>query len=315
MKKLILAFAAFALSMGMMSAQDLATATETYNKGAEAYATSNYTSALDYFKKALEMAQALGADGEEVAGNCKNAIPSVILSIGKELYNNKDFDGAVAKITEAGKVAEEYGNADVAAQVKELLPQVTVTKTMDQANDAFKTKNIAGALALYKEVMAADTANGIAALRIGQILGSTGKLNEAVSYLEIAKRNGQEANATTILSTSFLKQAAGMLKAGKYADAITLAEKANSYKVNPQAFLIAGQAAQKSGKDNIAIENFDKYLSASPNAKNAGAIAFTVGALYQKAGNKAKAVEYYKKVLTDPQFGVQAKQLVESLSK
>ena len=96
---------------------------------------------------------------------------------------------------------------------------------------------------------------------------------------------------------------------------MALAEKANSYKENAQAFLIAGQASQKANKNSDAISYFEKYLEAAPTAKNAGAIAFTVGALYQQAGNKAKAVEFYKKVESDPQFGAQAKNLITSLSK
>ena len=311
MKKIILAMAAFAFSMGVMSAQDLATATSTYNSGAEALTMGNKTGALEYFQEALTMAQALGDEGAEVASNCKNAIPSVILSIGKELYNKKDFDGAVAKMNEAAAAANE----EVVAEVADLLPQVAVTRSMEKANAAFKAKDIAGAVAGYTEVMAADTANGVAALRLGQLLSGTGKFDEAVKYLEVAARNGQEANAKSLLSTTYLKDAASKLKGGKYADAVALAVKANDFKENAQAFLIAGQASQKANKNTDAISYFEKYLEAAPTAKNAGAIAFTVGALYQQAGNKAKALEYYKKVENDPQFGVQAKPLIASLSK
>ena len=315
MKRIILAMAAFAFSAGIMSAQDLATATSTYNSGAEALTMGNKTSALEYFQKALSMAQALGDEGADVAANCKNAIPSVLLSIGKELYNKKDFDGAVAKMNEAAAAAKEYGNEDIAAEVEGLLPQVAITKSMEKANAAFKAKDVAGAVAGYTEVMAADTANGVAALRLGQLLSGTGKFDEAVKYLEVAARNGQEANAKSLLSTTYLKDAAAKLKGGKYADAVSMAVKANEFKENAQAFLIAGQASQKANKNTDAISYFEKYLEAAPTAKNAGAIAFTVGALYQQAGNKAKALEYYKKVENDPQFGVQAKPLIAALSK
>lgn len=315
MKKFILAIAAIALSAGLVSAQDLATATSTYNSGAEALTMGNKTSALEYFQKALTMAEALGDEGAEVAANCKNAIPAVLLSIGKELYNNKDFDAAETKMKEAAEKAKAYGNEDVLTEVESLLPQVAITKSMDKANDAFKAKDIAGAIAGYKEVMAADTANGVAALRLGQLYSGTGNFDEAIKYLEVAARNGQESNAVSLLSTTYLKDAAAQLKGGKYADAVALAEKANSYKENPQAYLIAGQASQKANKNGDAITYFEKYLEVAPTAKNANAIAFTVGALYQTAGNKAKAVEFYQKVANDPQFGAQAKQLITSLSK
>lgn len=315
MKKIILAMAAFACSMSLMTAQDLATATATYNSGAEALTMGNKTSALEYFQKALTMAEALGDEGADVAANCKSAIPSVILSIGKEFYNNKDFANAKAKFVEAAEVAKKYGNEEVTAEVESLLPTVGKRIALAKVNDAMKNKDIAGVLAGYEEAMAIDTTDANTALKYGQFLGNAGKFDDAVKYLELAARHGQEGNAKAVLSTTFLKNAAAQLKAGKYADAVAFAEKANSYKENAQAYLIAGQASQKANKNADAIANFEKYLDAAPTAKNAGAIAFTVGALYQQAGNKAKAVEYYKKVETDPQFGAQAKTLITSLSK
>jgi len=315
MKKIILAMAAFACSMSLMTAQDLATATATYNSGAEALTMGNKTSALEYFQKALTMAEALGDEGADVAANCKSAIPSVILSIGKEFYNNKDFTNAKAKFVEAAEVAKKYGNEEVTAEVESLLPTVGKRIALAKVNDAMKNKDIAGVLAGYEEAMAIDTTDANTALKYGQFLGNAGKFDDAVKYLELAARHGQEGNAKAVLSTTFLKNAAAQLKAGKYADAVAFAEKANSYKENVQAYLIAGQASQKANKNADAIANFEKYLEAAPTAKNAGAIAFTVGALYQQAGNKAKAVEYYKKVETDPQFGAQAKTLITSLSK
>ena len=314
MKKIILAMAAFACSMSLMTAQDLATATATYNSGAEALTMGNKTSALEYFQKALTMAEALGDEGADVVANCKSAIPSVILSIGKEFYNNKDFSNAKAKFVEAAEVAKKYGNQEVTAEVESLLPTVGKRIALAKVNDAMKTKDIAGVLA-YEEAMAIDTTDANTALKYGQFLGNAGKFDDAVKYLELAARHGQEGNAKAVLSTTFLKKAAAQLKAGKYADAVTFAEKAISYKENAQAYLIAGQASQKANKNADAIANFEKYLEAAPTAKNAGAIAFTVGALYQQTGNKAKAVEFYKKVEADPQFGAQAKTLITSLSK
>jgi tetratricopeptide (TPR) repeat protein len=115
------------------------------------------------------------------------------------------------------------------------------------------------------------------------------------------------------ISNLYLKKAAAALKGAKYADAVAAATKATEFGDNAQAFLVAGQASQKLGKNNDAIKHFEKYLEAAPKAKNANAIAFTVAALYQKAGNKAKAAEFYKKVVGDPQLGAQAKQQLDAL--
>lgn len=315
MKKIILALAAVILSAGLMSAQDMATATATYNNGAEALTLGNKEDALKSFKEALTMGEALGEEGKELVENCKKAIPGVILSIGKELYNNKDFDGAIVKIQEAADVAKGYGIEEVVAEATALIPQVAVLKDMDAANDALAAKDYAKAAPLYKKVLAADSTNAGASLRLVQCLATIGDFASAKEALKYAEANGQGANASKVLGNAYLKKASSELKAAKYADAIATVDEADNYTANPQAYLIAGQAATKLKKNADAIKYYEKYLAGDPNGKQAGAITFTVAALYQQAGNKAKAKENYEKLLDNAQFGAEAKKQFDALSK
>jgi tetratricopeptide (TPR) repeat protein len=311
MKKLLIAIAALTLSGALLSAQDLSQATELYNNGATALTTKDYTTALENFQKALEMGKSLGADGEELVTNCKNAIPGVALQIAKDLIQDSKYDEAKTKIDDAVKLATEYENNDVLTEAKELIP-VMYTK---KGADALKTKDYTGAAAAFKESYLADTTNGKTAITLAQLYGQLGKSEEAIDMLQHAAWNGEETEAKEQASTIYLREASSLLKSQKYADAVKAAEKANSYAENANAYLIAGQASQKLGKNNDAIENFTKYLDLKPNSSNSAAITFTVGALYQGANNKTKALEYYKKVQNDPKFGAQAKQMITALSK
>jgi len=311
MKKLILSIAAVVLSAGLISAQDMAQATELYNNGATAIETKNYTGALEYFQKALTMGEAIGDEAAELVANCKSIIPGVTLSIAKDLYNEDKFDEAEAKINEAIAIANEYDNVEVADEAKSIIPTLFAKK----GAAAIKLKDYAGAVEAFTKSYDADTTNGKTAITIGQLYGSLGKSEEALKYLQHAAWNGQEAEAKEQSSNIFVKQANAALKAQKYADAVAAADKANSYADNATAYLIAGQASQKLGKNSAAIENFTKYLELKPTASNAAAITFTVGALYQGANNKAKALEFYKKVENDAKFGAQAKQMISALSK
>lgn len=315
MKKIILTLATIILAAGAVNAQDIATATETYNVGAEQLSMGNKVEALAAFQEALTLGEACGDEGADLVTNCKNAIPGVILSIGKELYNEKKFEDALAKIKEAVAKAEEYGNAEVAEEATGLIPVIATGKDMAAGTASFNAKDYAAAAESFKAVLAADAENGPAALRLVQCLTNLGDFAAAKEALATADANGQGANAKKVLASALLKQAAADLKAGKNADAVALAVESAEYAANAQAYLIAGQASTKAGKNADAITHYEKYLELSPTAKNAGAIAFTVGALYQQAGNKAKAIENYKKVLTDPTYGTQAKQMVEALSK
>ena len=118
MKKIILAIAAMVVAAGIASAQDMAQATELYNNGATAISMKNWTEALDYFQKALEMGKTIGEEADELVANCKTAIPGVALQIAKDLINAENFDEAYAKLEDATKIAEEYGNEEVAEEAK-----------------------------------------------------------------------------------------------------------------------------------------------------------------------------------------------------
>ena len=315
MKKIILALAAVVMSAGMVFAQDMATATEKAKEGNEALQSGDKATALASFQEALQMAESCGEDGAELVSTCKGVIPGIILSIGKDAYNAQDFETAIARFEEAAKVAAEYGDEATAADVAEILPQANINKELIAANDALKAKDFAAATEGYRKVLALDPTHANASVRLVQSLANAGDLAGAKEALATAEANGQGANATKALGGAFLKKAAADLKNKDYESAITNALEANNFQENAQAYLVAGQAAQKLNKNNDAINYFEKYLEAAPTAKNANAITFTVAALYQTAGNKAKALENYKKVLTDPQFGANAKQMVDALNK
>ena len=144
MKRIILMAAAAILAAATVSAQDLEQATNTYNNGVMALQMGDNTTALDSFKQALTMAEACGESGNDVAANCKNVIPGVMLSIAKDFIQNKEYDKAVTSLKEAATVAKEYGNADTETEAIELVPQVLLQK----ANDLLKEKDFANAVNL-----------------------------------------------------------------------------------------------------------------------------------------------------------------------
>ena len=309
MKKLIVTLAALAVAFGSAFAQDLAAVTEIYNAGAEAVSAGEKENALKSFEEALKLAEALGEEGQEVVANCKNIIPNLKLSLAKDLVKASKFDEAITALVEAEKVAEEYEAFSVADEAKGLVPQVKLSK----ANGLYKAKEYDAAAAAFQEILDADPTNGTAAFYKGAALLSAGKTEEAKAAFELAAANGQEANANKQLGNIYLKEASADLKAKKYADAVAAAVKAYELGSNAQALQLAGQASQAAGKNNDAIKYFEQYLEAAPTASNAGAIAYTVGALYQTAKNNAKAKEFYTKAASDPKYGAEAKKMLDAL--
>ena len=309
MKKLFITIAAILLGAAFASAQDLASVTETFNNGAIALQADNKTEALQAFREALAGAELIGVEGEEIAAKCKSYIPVLEFSIAKEMVNNQDYDNAIAALKATVAIAKEYGEVETAESAADLIPQVL----MQKANAFLSAKDFEAAVAGYQAVLDADPTNGVAALRMGSALNSAGKKDEAIEAFKLASANGQEKQAEKQISNIYLKAAAAYLKNKDYANAVSEALKVNEYGENAKAYQIAAQASQSLKKNTEAIHYFEKYLELAPNAGNATQIAYTVAALYQQQGNKAKAIEFYQKAITDPKFGAEAQKQINAL--
>ena len=309
MKKFVIIIAATMLGAGSLFAQDLASATEAYNNGITANEAGNVEMALQSFNEALALAEAIGAEGAEIAEGCKSSIPILQFALAKKAVNEADYGKAINGLNETIAVANKYGKVDIADEAAALIPQVL----MQKANGFFQSKNYAEAAAAYNDVLAADATNGMAALRLGAALKGAGDKAGAVDAFKKAAELGQEKSAFKQLSTFYQQEAAIALKAKKYDDAIAAALESNNYVESAKAFQIAGTAASNSGKNKQAIEYFEKYLQLAPTASNITEIAFNLAVNYHKVGNKEKAKEYYQKAVTDPRFGAQAQQQLAAL--
>ncbi|MBQ7268232.1 MAG: tetratricopeptide repeat protein [Bacteroidales bacterium] len=293
----------------LTGAQSLKEATEKAQEANAALMAGNHADALEGFKAALKMASACGDEGAELTLTCQTAITQIMYSNAKQAFDDGDFDNAIAKAQEAKAVAAEYGNDEFVGRNESVITNAYTKK----ASTLMNAKDFDGAAAVYKQLLELNPDNGAASLNLVRAFVAGGKVDDAKAAFELAKANGKEAEAAKLLGTALLKQAAAKLQAKDYAGAVAAANESNGYNENAKAYLIAGQASQKSGKNDDAIENFSKYLELAPNDKNAGAIAFTVGALYQQAGNKKAAAEYYQKAVDDPKLGAEAQKALAAL--
>ena len=313
MKQIFLFFAAAVMTAGVMSAQDINQATESYNNGAMELQMGNNAAAIENFQTALTMGEALGEEGAELVANCKKAICSAYLSMAKDLYNAKDFEGAVTAFQQTKEVAEGYGEAEIAAEAAKLIGQTEMLQYNTAGKAAMKAKDYATAIANFSKVLEMDPTNGGVAVQLGQAYMRAGQLDESIATLETAKANGEEEDASKLLSNIYLKKAQAANKAKKYQEVIDFATKSNEALENGNAYKLSASALQKLGKNDECIAAYEKYLEVTPNAKDAGGIICTIAVLYQQAGNKAKAKEYYEKIVNDPQFGATAQEQLKTL--
>ncbi len=300
-KFLTMAFVAM-LVLVNANAQDLSEATEVYNNAATALNENRDSEALEGFKKALTMAEAAGEEGAQMVTDCKGIIPKILIKMGKEAANAKNFDGALANLKEAVAKATEYGDAETAAEAKELVPIIFIT----EGNSLLNEKKFAEAVAEYEKALAEDPENGMAYLRIGMCKSQLGDANAAIEALEKAASFGQEANAKKQLMNVYVRKANADLKAKNLQGALDNALKSLENGENANAYNIGGSAA-------FALKNYDKAIELLSKAKPNTGINYNLARAYEAKGNKAKACEYYKLLVNDAKLGEYAKSKVAAL--
>ena len=313
MKRILIALAALAFTASLASAQDMAMATDTFNQAATILndEEGDKTEALKLFKEALSMGELCGEEGEELVANCKKVIPGLVLAIAKGQINDADYDNAVATLKEAAAAAKDYEVEGIAEEVEELIPNAYLRK----GTTLMKAKDFEGAVEALKNVVAAKPEDGQTHLMIGQALMQLGNNEGAVESLLKAAEFGKADNANKLLSNIYLKQGMTLLKEGNNAGAIEALEKVNAIAENANAYKLLASAYTKSGKTANALDAYKNYLKLSPNAKDAAGVKLTIAATAQKAGDKATAIEYYKMLVGDAQYGATAKQQLEVLQK
>lgn len=307
MKKVFISLFIVLCSAGIAAAQDLEKATELYNNAAAAI-ESDKAEAITLFEQALEMAGAL-TDGTEIVTNCKDILPKLYVSLGKELASDKNIDEAIEKLKKAVEVAAEYGDAESEEDAKTLIPQLL----MSDATALLNGKQYAEAAAAYQKVIDADPENGVAFLRKGMALASAGDLDAAIEALEAASGFGQKDAAAKQLANAFLKKAVESQKEKDMKSVLEFAQKSAEYTDSANAQKLIGTAALQLKQNNVAAEAFEAYLALSPEAKDKVQIIFQLGTALMNGGDNAKACGYFKQISQDAQFGESARYYITTL--
>ncbi len=247
------------------NAQDVEQATEIYNQAATALNEGDKAGALANFEQALTLATEAGEAGEQLVSDCKNIIPKILLQLGKDEAADKNTDEAIAKLKEAAAKATEYGQADVAEEATDFIPQVLLAG----GNNLLNEGKFAEAAEEYKKVTELQPENGVAYLRLGMSLSRTGDEDGAVEAFAKASEYGQEAAANKQLSTLLLKKAQASFKAEKYDECIAAANDCLKYGDNAAAtyFLAMGYVKTKEYEKACVelkkIQTDPKYKSAA----------------------------------------------------
>ena len=305
---LVVAMATFCFA----KAQDIETAVNLYNEAGTMLNEGNIAEALPKFLECLDMAKTLGEEASNVVSDCQDIIPKIYMKLAEEAAEASEFDAAIESCRKAVETSTEFNNNDdVYSKAEALIPQVYMAKGSAMIN----AKNFAEAVNAFKEVVAADTTNTKALMRLGQSYVGTGDVDAAIETFASAATLGEgtnvEKDAKKQMSNCYLKKAVACQKAKDNRGCMENAQLSAQAMDSPNAQKLIGVSALNLKQFDTAIGAFEAYLALSPGASDKSQILYQLATAYEGRKDRAKACGYYKQILSDPKFGAVAKFKVE----
>ncbi len=313
MKKIIITLAVALATFGFAKGQDIETAVNLYNEAGTLLNEGNIADALPKFLECLEMAKGLGGDASNVVGDCQNIIPQIYMKLGEEAAEASEFDTAVANFRKVVETATEYdNNVDAVERAEGLIPKMLMAKGGAMLN----AKNFVEAVEAFKAVVAADSTNTTAMMRLGHSLVGSGDIDAAVeTFTTAAEVAGEGSNvakdAMKQISNCYLKKAVACQKAKDNRGTMEYAQRSAQAMDTPNAEKLIGVSALNLKQYDTAINAFEAYLALAPNANDKSQIVYQLATAYEGRKDRAKACAYYKQIISDPKFGAVAKFKVE----
>src|SRR5699024_137653 len=171
----------------------------TYNDALDLMEAQKYEQAADKLQQAIDQAEELGAEGQDILDRTKEQMPSVYWGLAKKKYATfqseksiSSLDATVAAFQEAGEVAEQYGNSKIAEKVPGIVTQLMYNKALIQS----QKKNYQDALTTLDQVIERNANYAKAYYQKGIVTKNMdeGSLDKALSHFdkaaEVAESNG-----------------------------------------------------------------------------------------------------------------------------
>jgi tetratricopeptide (TPR) repeat protein len=274
-------------SFNSYSQDDANKAIDLYNQVVQAAQSEDYASAITKANEAYTIVKAVPEGTEEVKTNLEKIIPQLYLGKAKKSLKEFRFEDALTDFAQTAEEAKKFNNAEIEKDAVDFVPQVYLA----QADKLYSSEDFEGAVEALDKALAIDSTNAQAYLIKGASLLKLSKNEEAIATLEktIEVANATEKtsvanNALTQIVNIYTRAASDAQKAKKWADVVTNAEKALSYKPEKTTQLL--------------------QLVDLGNLQQGAALA---------SSNKTKACQFLKKVTNDAKLKETATQYLKTI--
>lgn len=293
------------LFTALINAQTLTDVINSFNAGAEEVNAGNFETAITRFEECIQLADQLGAEGEEMKGKAQEQIPAIHYRIALDRYKAKDLGDAVSWFEKTVIACEEYGNDDLRTKSLNYIPQLYYAK----GNTHVKNEEYEDALSSFDKALEylpdyarAYYGKGLVYKKLEQEENMFSALDKAI---EAGNLSGDDKTTGTAVKTArdyLVVEGMKSLKNDDYKSAISFFNASMKYDdqySEPYYYLSA--IYNKQLEYMKAAENAEKaiiYDNSEPERK--ARIYFELGNAYVGMVEYEKACTAFKNALYEP---------------
>jgi tetratricopeptide (TPR) repeat protein len=297
------AFLALCLSIFAFSAsaQTVKEAVDAYNSGATFLGIKNYPAAIKSFEKAIEIANTVGEEANEVKLNSQTAIVGARKQQATELYSKKNYEEALKVMELARNNAKEFGDTKNEKSINNALPRLYYSMGAEDLEAGRHQEAISN----YNKSLEINPNQSNTLLAKGVAYQKMDSVNLALeSYdktMDVAMRTNNPAGASEARKAAtnlLLAKGQNAKDANDYNAALGYFTNASKYSENnPDIYLQIAVAANSVKKYSEAATAGEKALTLEKRANVQALIHYQLGFAYEGAGNNIKACENYRQIL------------------
>jgi superkiller protein 3 len=225
----------------------------------------------------------------------------------------------LAALNKTNEIATKYGDTEIAAKVKKIIPQIY----MKMGTDAFKANDFTNALTNFDKVLELDP-NNIKALNSKGIVyrkqnATDLNMETMLKVIELGTKLSDTVsvkNAKEILAAEYMKRANAAYVKSEFKDALPSLEEALKYDPkNANAYYILAFSQNKLKAYDSALEAIAKGLPLENPAKEQLArFYYEQGVALKAKGEKDKALEAFK-LASFGKFAIPAAAQIKDITK
>jgi hypothetical protein len=244
-------------------------ALRAYNAGSK-LANEDPKAAIDTLLLAMSIAEKLDSNGLDIIEKVTNKLPGLYYNVAVKSFKADNYAQAITELLEAKKVAKKYNDEKTSESVDKTL----YAAYYKQGSEQFKAKDFAGALINFDNSLAIKGDYLTAMFYKGRAHKELKQYDQMLVTLDkTIELGGTDEKNAKVVEGAKTQAAKGLKEQSK--------------------------AAAKAGNTNAAISYLEKALtyisSSAEDAEEKASCYFEMGGIYEKAGQKSKACEAYKK--------------------